>query len=150
MDKLIGFDEFSIFTPKHDVYPLIDPTPLHKSQAFKGTVVLITGGGRGIGAAIATDYARAGAHLVLTGRGKAGLDARATELANDVPGVRVKVVVGDISKLEVAKQAVQTTIDTFGKLDIVVANAAVLSSDPSCAFLLFRSIETWLMLRGYY
>jgi len=130
MDKLNGFDEISIFTPKHDVYPLIDPAPLFKSQAFKGSVVIITGGGRGIGASIATDYARAGAHLVLTGRGQAGLDERVATLAKDVPGVRVKIVVGDISKPEIAKQAVQTAIDAFGKLDIVVANAAVLTSDP--------------------
>jgi len=130
LTRLIGVDEITIFTPKHDVYPLIDPAPLFKSQVFKNFVVLITGGGRGIGASIATDYARAGAHLVLTGRGQPGLEARAATLAKDVPGVRVKIVVGDISKPEVAKQAVQTAVDAFGKLDIVVANAAVSTSDP--------------------
>ena len=100
-----------------------------QAQAFKGSVVLITGGTRGIGAAIAADYARAGADLVITGRSQSTLDASIAALKKIAPSVRAQAVVGDISKLEVSKRAVKTAVDTFGKLDIVVANSAVLIND---------------------
>jgi len=129
MEKVIGFDEISIFSPKHDVYQLIDPTPLFESKAYKGFVVLVTGGGRGIGAAIASAYAFAGADLVITGRNKATLDAFATSTAKNIPGARVEVVIGDISDPEVSKKAVQAAVNAFGKLDIVIPNAAVSTVD---------------------
>jgi NAD(P)-dependent dehydrogenase (short-subunit alcohol dehydrogenase family) len=79
---------------------------------------LVTGGTSGIGRAIATKLASAGAHVFVTGRRQAQLDALVAELGDAVTGVR-----GDVSDLDDLDR-VYAAIDERGQgLDIVVANA---------------------------
>lgn len=96
-------------------------------EPLSGRVVLVTGGTRGIGRAIAGDLAGAGMRVVLTGR-----DAdRATEAARSLAaeaGIDAGDVLGlaaDVRDLTALEAAVAATVARFGRLDAVVANAGV-------------------------
>ncbi|CAG2167099.1 unnamed protein product [Oppiella nova] len=92
---------------------------------FNGKVVLITGSSAGIGAAAALEFAKCGAHVVITGRKAQTVKETAEECRKVSPkGLKALEVVVDISKLDDCKRLVDTTIKTFGKLDVLVNNAA--------------------------
>jgi len=91
---------------------------------LKGKVALITGGGSGIGAAIARRFAAEGAKIVITGR-------RESALANtvaDCKGGEVLPFAGDVRKFEDAQAMVEATVKFGGKIDILVNNAGI---DPA-------------------
>jgi len=94
---------------------------------FRGKVALITGGSRGIGAAVARRLARAGAHLVVNHREAKG---RSAELAEGVcreaaaGGVRAVAVAADISQKEAVASMLARAEREFGRLDVLVLNAA--------------------------
>lgn len=85
---------------------------------LEGRVALITGGGSGIGAAIARRFAAEGAKVAVTGRRREPIEA----VAAAVDGLAVP---GDASDPAHATLAVEETVRAFGGLDIVVANAGV-------------------------
>src|SRR5215218_3491324 len=84
-------------------------------------VVVVTGGGRGIGAAIARAYADVGANLVLAARTESQLD----EVAADVraAGGEAVTVVADVSDLDTLQGLVDAAVEAFGGIDVVVNNA---------------------------
>ena len=84
-------------------------------------VVLITGASRGIGAAAAREFAAAGAQVALLARNG---DAIAT-LAGEI-GEAAIAIPCDVSRYWEVEAAVNATIDTFGRLDVAVANAGVI------------------------
>lgn len=86
-----------------------------------GSVVLVTGAGAGIGAAVAHQLLEAGASVVL---GDLSLD-RARAAAGDAPTDRVLPVAMDVRSPVAAKAAVRKAVDTFGRLDSVVCNAGI-------------------------
>jgi NAD(P)-dependent dehydrogenase (short-subunit alcohol dehydrogenase family) len=89
-----------------------------------GRVAVITGGSRGIGLGIARAYRAAGAHVVLAARKAEGLaEAREELLAADAPG-SVHTIVANAGEPEQAQQCVDETMDRFGRLDVLVNNAA--------------------------
>jgi short-subunit dehydrogenase len=90
---------------------------------FQDKVALITGSSRGIGKATAIELAKRGALLVLNGRDRIRLEKAAKEVA--ALGVEVLVVCLDISIPNQAKQLIELTIERFGRLDILINNAAV-------------------------
>jgi meso-butanediol dehydrogenase/(S,S)-butanediol dehydrogenase/diacetyl reductase len=83
-----------------------------------GKVAVISGGGTGIGAAIARRFAREGAKVTVTGRRREPIEAIAAETAG-------LAVPGDASEPAHAAEAVAETVRAFGGLDIVVPNAGV-------------------------
>jgi NAD(P)-dependent dehydrogenase (short-subunit alcohol dehydrogenase family) len=85
-----------------------------------GKTVLITGAARGIGAALARNAAARGARVALAGLEPELLAAVADELGPEHLWVEC-----DVTDAEALKQAVQRTVDTFGGLDVVVANAGI-------------------------
>jgi NAD(P)-dependent dehydrogenase (short-subunit alcohol dehydrogenase family) len=91
---------------------------------LKGQVALITGAGQGIGLGIARTFAAEGANLVITGRVEQKLKGVVPELS--AFGVKVVVCPGDVGRRTNAQRAVQSAIDTFGRLDILVNNAQTL------------------------
>lgn len=81
-----------------------------------GKVALITGGGTGIGAATARQFVAEGADVAIMGRREPLL----REVADEIGAL---VVVGDASRTEDARRAVQETVQRFGGLDVIVTNA---------------------------
>jgi NAD(P)-dependent dehydrogenase (short-subunit alcohol dehydrogenase family) len=88
-----------------------------------GKVALITGGSAGIGAAIATRFAREGAAVVVTGRRKEQLDRVVKTIEAD--GGRALAVAGSVTDPTHAPSAVEQAVRAFGKLNVLVNNAGV-------------------------
>ncbi len=89
---------------------------------LSGRVAIVTGASRGIGQAIAAQYASAGAKVVLASRKQAALDAAAAEIvAAGGEAVGIAAHNGDKSALQAL---VEQTVERYGRLDILVNNAA--------------------------
>ncbi|MDX1386838.1 MAG: SDR family NAD(P)-dependent oxidoreductase, partial [bacterium] len=88
---------------------------------FSGKVIFLTGASSGIGAELAKGLASQGARLVLLARRIDRLESLAQELKSD--GVDIMVAACDVTKEGDLKKAVQETLDKFGRIDVVVANA---------------------------
>jgi NAD(P)-dependent dehydrogenase (short-subunit alcohol dehydrogenase family) len=95
---------------------------------FEGQVVLITGASSGIGAALAREFAREGAHTVLVARRVERIEALAAELTSG--GQRSLAVAGDVTRDGDMERAVDLARAEFGRLDAVVANAGILVRGP--------------------
>jgi NAD(P)-dependent dehydrogenase (short-subunit alcohol dehydrogenase family) len=90
---------------------------------LNGRVALVTGGGRGLGAAICTVLAEAGATVVCADVRLDLAEAVAQRLC--AAGAAARALWLDVTDAAVAGQAVQTTLDTYGQLDVLVNNAGV-------------------------
>lgn len=99
---------------------MIDPAT---ALRIDGRVVLITGGTRGIGRAIAEASAAAGADVCIVARKPAELEE--TEAAITALGAKVVTVAGSVGDPDVADAAVSAAIERLGRCDIVVNNAAI-------------------------
>lgn len=89
-----------------------------------GKVAVITGGDSGIGRAVAVAFADEGAHVVLSYLDEED-DARKTKEVVEERGGKALLIPGDVSKERHCQRIIQQTIRKFGKLDILVNNAAV-------------------------
>jgi dehydrogenase/reductase SDR family protein 4 len=89
---------------------------------LKNKVAIVTGGSRGIGKSIAEVFAREGATAIICGRKQETLDAVAAEIKG-LPG-RVVPMACHVGKLEELQRLVDTATRDFGKIDILVNNAA--------------------------
>lgn len=94
------------------------------NRPLEGKVAVVTGSGRGLGLAYAQELARHGAALIIN-------DVDEQTAADAVAsigslGARAAAVVAPVGPTETAKELVQTAVDTFGRLDILVTNAGVL------------------------
>lgn len=93
-------------------------------MSLQGKVAIVTGSGRGLGLAYAQELARQGAAVVINDVDEAtAADAVASI---ESAGGRAVAVVAPVGPTETARQLVQTALDTFGRLDILVTNAGVL------------------------
>ena len=90
---------------------------------LKNKVAIVTGGANGIGLSIVTAFAREGAAVVLSDIDEAKLKQEAQHLA--ASGAQALAVKADVGNTEDVKNLIQQTIETFGKVDILVNNAAV-------------------------
>ena len=90
----------------------------------RGRVALVTGGGRGIGRALAVRLAEEGANLAISYRSN---DAAAGEAAEKVrgAGVEIELFKGDVSSPEDVEALFNGVSDTFGRVDILVNNAGI-------------------------
>jgi NAD(P)-dependent dehydrogenase (short-subunit alcohol dehydrogenase family) len=88
---------------------------------FQGQVVLITGASSGIGAALAREFAREGARIVLMARRAERIEALAEELSSGGQGSLA--ITGDVTRDGDPERAVDLARSKFGRLDVVVANA---------------------------
>ncbi len=107
----------------------LNPAPMYDAPFYQGsgklrdTVALITGGDSGIGRAVAVFFAREGADIAVVYLDE-DADAEVTKKAVEGEGRRCILISGDVSKRAFCRQAVRKTISKFGKLDILVNNAA--------------------------
>jgi len=89
-------------------------------------VVLITGAARGIGYAIAEQFARHGARVFLTGRDQAALDQACERVRAAVPDAQVQALVLDVTRPDDVRDAFQRVFKEARRLDVLVANAGVM------------------------
>ncbi|MBV2355380.1 SDR family oxidoreductase [Streptomyces sp. J2-1] len=107
------------------------PTPATTSTGptglpLQGATALVTGGGRGIGAAVSSALSASGAHVVLVGRDKATLERHAAGL----PGP-VTVLPADLAAPGAPERLVNDVVERLGGVDILVNNAGIGSGGPS-------------------
>lgn len=98
------------------------------ANMFEDKVVWITGGGSGIGAALAREFASQGAMVAVSGRRKEPLDAVVAELERG--GSQAMAVCCDVTRVGDIEEAVAAVVERFGRLDVTVANAGFSVGGP--------------------
>jgi 3-oxoacyl-[acyl-carrier protein] reductase len=101
----------------------MDAVSINGAQPLAGQIAVITGAGRGIGAAIAHSLAKLGAASVLCGRSRAALEASAKAIAD--AGGKAEVIPCDVTSLESVEAAAKRVESAFGRVDILVNNAGI-------------------------
>jgi len=90
---------------------------------LKDKVAIVTGGGRGIGEAIALAFAREGARLAIASRTKTELDQVASQIEN--LGGQVQVIPTDVSQRDNVTRLIEATLTAYGQIDVLVNAAGV-------------------------
>ncbi len=127
-------EPMSPMPPQHQRKPGIEaklkPRPRYAAPLYSGAgklkekVALVTGGDSGIGRAVAVLFAREGADVAFTFLKEEKVDAEETKRAIEAEGQRAFAMSGDVRDPRVCKRLVEKTVKEFGKLDILVNNAA--------------------------
>jgi NAD(P)-dependent dehydrogenase (short-subunit alcohol dehydrogenase family) len=136
----------------------IDPAPLYDapfyigSEKLQGRVALITGGDSGIGRAVAVLFAREGADVAISYLEAEEADASITKKAIEAEGRKCLLLPGDVTDAAYCESAVQKTLKTFGRLDVLVNNAAFQIHEADFEDLTFEHFDTTLKtnLYGYF
>ena len=91
---------------------------------FKGKNVVVTGGSRGIGRAIALEFGKKGANVVIN---YVSSDTEAEKVAEEIKnlGGNAILVKGDVSSFEEGKKLIDETVKVFGTIDILINNAGI-------------------------
>jgi NAD(P)-dependent dehydrogenase (short-subunit alcohol dehydrogenase family) len=103
--------------------PMYDAPYYKGSEKLKGQVAIITGGDSGIGRSVSVLFAREGADIAIVYL-EEDEDAEETKKLVEKEGRKCLLISGDVSKRDFCRDAVKQTMDTFGKLDVLVNNAA--------------------------
>ncbi|MCC6917959.1 MAG: SDR family oxidoreductase [Alphaproteobacteria bacterium] len=115
--------------PKPGAEAALDPAPMYDNPHYKGSeklkdqVAIVTGGDSGIGRSVAVFFAREGADVAIVYLSE-DRDAEETMRAVEKEGRKAILIAGDVSDPAFCKSAVAQTVKAFGKLDILVNNAA--------------------------
>jgi len=121
------------FPKQHQTKPgneaALDPAPMYDAPFWKGSgkldgfAALITGADSGIGRAVAVLFAREGCDVAICHLDEAD-DAETTKAAVEAEGRKAIILQGDVSDPAFSVMAVEATVKAFGRLDVVVPNAA--------------------------
>ena len=115
--------------PKPGLEADVRPAPMYDAPYYLGSrklqdkVAIVTGGDSGIGRAVAVMFAREGADIVLMHLAEHE-DAALTKEKVEAEGRKCIVIAGDVRKRAICEKAVQKAVDTFGRVDVLVNNAA--------------------------
>lgn len=104
---------------------------------FKGQVVIVTGGSRGIGRAAAEAFLREGARVMISSIRPDSVEAALKELAALGP---VEGIPADVAAEEDVVHLVSETVRRFGRLDVMVANAGIAGEEANLADM---TVEAW-------
>lgn len=136
--------------PQHQENPglesRLNPRPQYRGDAYRAAgkledkVAIITGGDSGIGRSVAVLYAREGAKVLFTYLPEEEEDADETKAVIEELGGEAICLAGDLTDFTFCEQVIQKTIKQFGKIDILVNNAAYQSHTPALEEL---SLEQW-------
>lgn len=141
----------SSFPPQHQpiqpgIEALMNPRPIFDNPNYKGSgklkdkVAIITGGDSGIGRAVSLAFAKEGADIVIVYLYEHE-DAEETKNLVEAQGRRCLLIAGDLKKEDFCKKIVDDTIKTFGKLDILVNNAAIQFYKPNLLDITAKQLE---------
>ena len=98
----------------------------HNNNHRKVQVAVITGSSKGIGKAIATEFAKAGYSVVINARDEGELKQASEDISQSTEGKnKVVYVPGDISQEQISESLIQEAINTFGRIDVLVNNAGI-------------------------
>jgi glucose 1-dehydrogenase len=92
-----------------------------------GKVAVVTGSSKGIGKAIAVEFAKGDYNIVLNARDENELSDAVTDLKDIIGGdeKRITYLAGDISKENICSSLIEHTIKTFGRIDVLINNAGI-------------------------
>ena len=116
--------------PRPGIEKKVDPRPQYKAPKYKGSgklknmAAIITGGDSGIGRAVAVLYAREGADVAIVHLPAEKVDAKETVAAVEAEGRKCISIAGDVKDPKFCQRAVAKAQKEFGRLDILVNNAA--------------------------
>ncbi|MBA1143062.1 SDR family oxidoreductase [Mesorhizobium neociceri] len=135
----------------------IEPAPLYDapfyigSKKLDGKTALITGGDSGIGRSVALFFAREGADIAIVYLSE-DKDAEATKAAVEMEGRRCILIKADVSEREHCRNAVAVAVEKFGRIDVLVNNAAFQIHSTDFAELTEEHFDTTLKtnLYGYF
>lgn len=135
----------------------LDPAPMYDAPFWKGSgklegfAALITGADSGIGRAVAVLFAREGADIAICHLDE-DADAETTKQAVEAEGRKAILLKGDVADPAFSKMAVAETLKAFGRLDVVVPNAAFQEHVESFEDLTFEHFDRTLKtnLYGYF
>jgi NAD(P)-dependent dehydrogenase (short-subunit alcohol dehydrogenase family) len=99
-----------------------------RAISLDGQVVLITGGSRGLGLALAREFARQGARLTICGRDEESLEWARAELAD--AGAQVLAIPCNISDRMLVEHLVEQVLAHYGRIDVLVNNAGIITVGP--------------------
>lgn len=102
-----------------------------EAEPVRGQVVLITGSSRGLGFAMAKEFAGLGARLVICARNREQLEKARAELAS--AGAEVHALPCDISSHDEVDAMVRQVIERYGQIDILINNAGIITVGPLAA-----------------
>lgn len=94
-----------------------------KEKMLEGKVAIVSGASYGMGQTMAELFASEGAKVIMTARGKEKLDEAVSQAR--AKGYEVSGVVADNKNLDDVKNVIQTALDAYGDLDILINNAAI-------------------------
>jgi NAD(P)-dependent dehydrogenase (short-subunit alcohol dehydrogenase family) len=122
------------YPAQHQAHPgleaELEPRPRYEAPAYKPAgklerkAALVTGGDSGIGRGVAVLYAKEGADVAIVYLPEEEEDARETKEAVEAEGHRALLIPGDVTDPDFCQNAVERVVEEFGKLDILVNNAA--------------------------
>jgi NAD(P)-dependent dehydrogenase (short-subunit alcohol dehydrogenase family) len=143
--------------PKPGSEAELDPPPLYDAPFYEGSgklqdkVAVITGGDSGIGRAVAVLFAREGADVAILHVGESR-DAETTRRAVEAEGRRCVAIAGDVRERAFCRQAVEQVAKAFGRIDVLVNNAAFQVHSPSIEDLTEEHFDITLKtnLYGYF
>ncbi|MFN3466837.1 MAG: SDR family NAD(P)-dependent oxidoreductase [Candidatus Brocadiales bacterium] len=104
---------------------------------LRDKVAIVTGASRGLGRSMAMALAEVGANIVLVSRGREKLEEAAKEIADF--GVKTLPVVADVTRAEEVEAVVSSTLEKFGKIDILVNNVGTYTEKP----IVESTLEDW-------
>ncbi|HEX8470871.1 MAG TPA: SDR family oxidoreductase, partial [Brevundimonas sp.] len=149
------------FPPQHQPKPgdeaALDPAPMYDAPFWKGSgkldgfAALITGADSGIGRSVAVLFAREGCDVAICHLDEAS-DAEETKRAVEAEGRRAIILQGDVADPAFSKMAVEATLEAFGRIDVVVPNAAFQEHVDAFEDLTFEHFDRTLKtnLYGYF
>lgn len=149
------------FPKQHQTKPgdeaALDPAPMYDAPFWKGSgkldgmAAIITGGDSGIGRAVAVLFAREGCDVAICHLDE-DKDAENARAAVEAEGRRAILLQGDVSDPRFCEAAVKATLDAFGRLDVVVPNAAFQQHVEALEDLTFEHFDRTLKtnLYGYF